>query len=272
MSSPTDYRLTERAGPLILSAPHPGRLIPPDLAGRMTPEALVQLDADHRVDELYDVAEALDASSLTAVWSRYVVDLNRPPDDAPLYPGQIGSGLVPTERFDGAPLYQPGKAPTPKEAENRIERYWRPYHQTLERLIATAVERHGYCLLWDCHSIDPISPRLYDGRLPDLNLGSYDGRACPSGLAQAVHGGASAILTFTSVLDGRFKGGFITRRYGQPERKVFALQLELSYSTYLQDGPPHADGPLLDPDRVARLKPVLRSMLETFLNEAPRHV
>ena len=272
MSSSSDFRLIERDGPLILSAPHPGRLIPSDLAERMTPEALVQLDADHRVDELYDAAEGLGASTLTAVWSRYVVDLNRPSDDAPLYPGQIGSGLVPTERFDGASLYQRGKAPDRSESADRVARYWRPYHMALERLIETALERHGYCLLWDCHSIDPISPRLFEGRLPDLNLGSFEGRACPSGLAQAVFCQASAHPTFTSVLDGRFKGGFITRHYGLPDRKVFALQLELSYSTYLEDGPPFADGPRLDPDRVDRLKPVLRSMLETFLNEAPRHV
>lgn len=272
MSSPSDYRLIERDGPLILSAPHPGRLIPSDLATRMTTEALAQLDADHRVDELYGAAEDLGASSLTAVWSRYVVDLNRPSDDAPLYPGQIGSGLVPTERFDGAPLYHEGSGPDPGESADRVERYWRPYHMALERLIDKAINHHGYCLLWDCHSIDPISPRLFEGRLPDLNLGSFDGRACPPGLAQAVFDRSTADSAFTSVLDGRFKGGFITRRYGQPDRKVFALQLELSYSTYLQEGPPPPDGPALDPARVARLTPILRSMLETFLNEAPRHV
>lgn len=272
MNVSTDYHLIEGEGPLILSAPHPGRLIPPELAKRLTTEALEQLDADHRVNELYDVAEALGASSLTAVWSRYVVDLNRPPDDAPLYPGQVGSGLVPTERFDGVPLYRAAETPNPREIAHRVAQYWRPYHQALERLIAISLQRHGFCLLWDCHSIDPISPRLFEGRLPDLNLGSFDGRACPSGLARAVFAMASASPTFTSVLDGRFKGGFITRHYGRPDQKVFALQLELSYSTYLQDGPPLADGPTLDPDRVARLKPVLQSMLETFLKEAPRHV
>ena len=123
MSSSSDFRLIERDGPLILSAPHPGRLIPPDLAKRMTPEALVQLDADHRVDELYDAAEGLRASSLTAVWSRYVVDLNRPSDDAPLYPGQIGSGLVPTERFDGAPIYNQGAVPDRSEYADRVSRW-----------------------------------------------------------------------------------------------------------------------------------------------------
>jgi len=272
MSSPSDFRLIARDGPLILSAPHPGRRIPPELAGRLTTEALEQQDADHRVDELYDWADQLGASRLTAVWSRYVVDLNRPSDDAPLYPGQIGSGLVPTERFDGAPLYKPGEAPQQDETAMRVQRYWRPYHLALERLIAAAVDRHGYCLLWDCHSIDPVSPRLFDGRLPDLNLGAYDGRACPLSLAQAVFASASAHPGFTAVLDGRFKGGFITRHYGQPGRKVFALQLELSYSTYLQDGGPLSGGPALDPEKVARLKPVLSSMLETFLKEAPRHV
>ena len=272
MTTTLDYRLTERDGPLILSAPHPGRQIPPEIAMRLTREALEQQDADHRVDELYDMASALDASTLTAVWSRYVVDLNRPSDDTPLYPGHVGSGLIPTERFDGAPIYRPGEEPAQSEASERVARYWRPYHLALERLIATAVERHGYCLLWDCHSIDPVTPRLFDGRLPDLNLGSFDGRACPKSLAQAVFTHVSANPTFTAVLDGRFKGGFITREYGQPSRRVFALQLELSYSTYLKDGPSQADGPALDPARVSRLKPVLAAMLETFLKEAPHHV
>lgn len=272
MNASSDYRLIERDGPLILSAPHPGRWIPPQLAERLTPEALEQRDADHRINELYDVADALGASQLTATWSRYVVDLNRPTDDTPLYPGQMGSGLIPTERFDGAPLYQQGKAPDPGETPDQIARYWRPYHDTLERLVSTALDRHGYCLLWDCHSIDPVSPRLFEGRLPDFNLGSFDGRACPERLAKAVFSAAKAATNYSSVLDGRFKGGFITRHYGRPARKVFALQLELSYSAYLLDDHPPAEGPSLDPDRAARVKPVLTSMLETFLSEAPRHV
>lgn len=272
MSAIPNFHLVERDGPLILSAPHPGRLIPPDLAQRMTAEALEQLDADHHVDQLYAFAETLNATTLTAQLSRYVVDLNRPPDDAALYPGQIGSGLVPLERFDGAAIYLPAQTPDAVERTERVERYWRPYHDTLDRLISATVDRHGYCLLWDCHSIAPTSPRLFDGCLPDLNLGSFDGRACPTALAQSVWAETTAFPAFTSVLDGRFKGGFITRHYGQPHRRVFALQLELSYSTYLRDGALFSGPPELDPEKVERLTPILTAMLATFAKDACRHV
>ncbi len=265
--SSAPFHLTERAGPLILSAPHPGLAIPAEIGLRMTREALAQPDADHAVDRLYDFAGEIGATVLTASWSRYVVDLNRAPDDQPLYPGQFGSGLVPTDTFDGAALYKPGEAPPPKEVESRVATYWRPYHEILARQIEETRARHGYCLLWDCHSITPVAPRLFEGRLPDLNLGSFDGKACPPALAAAVLGAIPAAAPYTRVLDGRFKGGFITRRYGDPQARVFALQLELSYDAYLAPAAPHR----IDPMKHERLRPVLRSMIDTFIREAPQH-
>ena len=266
--TPPDFHLTERPGPLILSAPHPGRGLPDAIAGRMTPAGRRQLDADHHVHALYDFAEAIGASTLTAQWSRYVVDLNRSPDDQPLYPGQFGSGLVPTETFDGEALYLDGETPGRDEMTERVARYWRPYHEALARLIDATRRRHGYCLVWDCHSIAPVAPRLFEGRLSDLNLGSFDGRACPAALANAVLEAIPAEAPYSRVLDGRFKGGFITRQYGRPQDGVFALQLELSQAVYLAD-----DASLqVDPARHDRLRPSLRAMIDTFLHEAPRHV
>ena len=265
--SAAPFHLTARDGPLILSAPHPGRAMPPDIAARLTPIALAQPDADHQIDGLYDFADELGATVLTAAWSRYVVDLNRPPDNAPLYPGQFGSGLAPTETFEGEPLYIDGAGLDAAEVDLRVQSYWRPYHQALADEIARVKARHGYCLLWDCHSIAPVAPLLFEGRLPDINLGSFSGGACPAVVAQAVIEAVPADAPYSRVLDGRFKGGYITRHYGAPAQGVFALQLELAQSAYL--GPDHRT---IDKDLHARFRPILRAMIDTFLNEAPRHV
>jgi N-formylglutamate deformylase len=266
MSAPL-FDLTSRDGPLIISAPHPGQVIPEPIARELTPDALAQPDADHVVHQLYDFAAELGATTLTATHSRYVVDLNRAPDDQPLYPGQFGSGLVPTDSFDGAALYQTGREPDAAARAQRVEGYWRPYHDELARLIRQTRDRHGYCLLWDAHSIAAEAPRLFEGRLPDLNLGSFDGRACPTALAQEVLDSVPADAPYSRVLDGRFKGGFITRHYGAPADCVFALQLELSQDIYLGGDHRH-----LSPSKHAALRPVLRAMLETFLSKAHDHV
>ena len=265
--TPPLFERVARCGPLVLSTPHAGLFLPPELGARMTVTARDQPDADHAVHQLYDMAESLGASTLTAQVSRYVVDLNRPPDDQPLYPGQAGSGLVPIDTFTGEPLYLEGQEPDAAERSARIDAFWRPYHAALADLIARARARHGFCLLWDCHSIAAVSPRLFEGRLPDLNLGAYDGRACPSDLARAVLEAVPPTAPFSRVLDGRFKGGFITRRYGQPAEGVFALQLELSQAVYLVP-----DGRRLDPAKAASLRPHLTAMLKTFIAEARAHV
>ena len=260
------FHLVQGAGPLVLSAPHPGLDIPGEIAARLTPEALDQIDADHAVHELYDFAQDLGATTVTARYSRYVVDLNRPPDDASLYPGQTTTSLVPMETFKGAPVYRAGQEPNEAEIVWRTALYWKPYHEALAREIERIKALHGYCLLWDCHSIEPVLPRLFDGRLPQLNLGSFEGRACPTPLARAVLAAAEG-RDFTAVLDGRFKGGYITRNYGAPAARTFALQLELAQDTYMT-----GLGRSPDPAKKSRLRPALFSMLETFLKEAPRHV
>jgi N-formylglutamate deformylase len=261
------FDLNLRDGPLIISAPHPGRVIPEPIANDLTPDALAQPDADHAVHMLYDFAADIGATTITATHSRYVVDLNRAPDDQPLYPGQFGSGLVPTESFDGAALYKTGREPDAAARARRVETYWRPYHDELSKLVSQIRARHGFCLLWDAHSIAAEAPRLFEGRLPDLNLGSFDGRACPPTLAQAVLAAVPGDAPYSRVLDGRFKGGFITRQYGAPASRVFALQLELSQDIYLGEDLRHLSAPKQD-----ALRPILRAMLETYLSKAPDHV
>jgi N-formylglutamate deformylase len=227
----------------------------------MSPAALKLDDTDFDQPGLYDFAQALDATTLTPRWSRLVIDLNRPPDNAPLYPGQNGTGLIPLETFEGEAIY----AADPDEAETqaRLDTWWRPYHQALSEALATAVERHGYALLWDAHSITGVVPRLFEGQLPDLNMGTADGKAC----GPAARAAAWAVCEgsgFTAVLDGRFKGGFITRHYGRPALGIHAIQMELCKHTHLADDPPAR----LDGARCQRLRPVLRGAIEAALTAA----
>ncbi|MEA1648344.1 N-formylglutamate deformylase [Nitrospirillum sp. BR 11164] len=257
------FTFRQGTAPLLISFPHVGIQIPGDISSRLVPEAHGLVDTDWHVDALYDFAAKLGASTLVAGYSRYVVDLNRPADDANLYPGQAGTGLIPEVMFDGTPLYLTGQGPTDAEKAARVATYWQPYHAQLVTELERIKTRHGYALLWDAHSIAAEVPRLFDGRLPDLNLGSNAGAACDPAIAEAVYAVAQA-SGYSAVLNGRFKGGHITRHYGQPAEHVHALQLELSQDTHLTPGLV----PALDEGRSSRLRPVLRQMIETFLSSA----
>jgi N-formylglutamate deformylase len=254
---------TFRAGatPLLVSMPHVGTYLPPDLAARMTRDARILPDTDWHLERLYDFLDALGASVLVATHSRYVVDLNRPPDNASLYPGQDTTGLVPVDTFARAAVYRDGAVPDDAEVALRVERFWRPYHAQLGRELDRLRVAHGYALLWDAHSIASRVPRFFAGRLPDLNLGTAGGRSCAPGIIERVAEIAQRAAGYTAVLNGRFKGGYITRRYGQPNARVHAIQLELAEITYMDEAPPFA----FDPARAARLRPVLRAMLERML-------
>jgi N-formylglutamate deformylase len=257
-----------RAGsaPLLVSMPHVGTHVPADLAARLTREARVLPDTDWHLERLYDFLDALGASALVATHSRYVVDLNRPPDNTNLYPGQDTTGLVPVDTFARAAIYRDGAAPDEAEVAQRVERYWRPYHAQLGRELERLRAAHGYALLWDAHSIASRVPRFFEGRLPDFNLGTAGGRSCAPGLSDAVAAIAQRAAGYTAVLNGRFKGGYITRRYGQPNTGVHAIQLELAEIAYMDEAPPFA----FDPARAARLRPVLRAMLEAMLGAGRR--
>ena len=253
----TDVLVTQGHGPLIISFPHVGTDIPDAIAARMTPEALRLDDTDFEQPALYDFAATLGATTITARWSRLVIDVNRPPDNRPLYPGQWGAGLVPDETFLGEAVYRDGP-PDEAEIAGRRERYWRPYHQALSLAVATALDRHGHALLWDAHSISAVVPRLFDGTLPDLNMGTAAGDACAAVVSDAAFA-VCAASPFSAVLNGRFTGGYITRCYGQPAQGVHAIQMELAKSTHLG-----ADN-RVDETRAATLRPVLRAAIEAGL-------
>jgi N-formylglutamate deformylase len=258
------FRLHRGSSPLLVSMPHVGTYLPPELAARMTDAALVLADTDWHVDRLYDFLDGLGASVLCPTHSRYVVDLNRPPDGANLYPGQDTTALVPTDTFAREPIYRPGDAPDEREVGERVARYWRPYHDALQGELERIPAAHDYALLWDAHSIASELPRFFSGRLPDLNFGTASGASCAPAIEAAVFAEARRAAGYSAVLNGRFKGGYITRAYGNPARRVHAMQLELSQRTYMNEPPPFE----FREDLAGELRPVLQRLLESFLRTA----
>lgn len=242
----------ERDAPLVISFPHVGTEIPAEI-----PVQRILDDTDWDLPTLYNFAAELGATTLVPRYSRLVVDLNRPPDDKPLYAGAT-TGLVPTEAFDGRPLYT--NKPHATEIARRRDTYWRPYHDALRAQLDRLKEKHGSVLLWDAHSIDNAIPRLFDGTLPDLNIGTFEGRSCSAAIRGAVSMVAVRNDDYSHIVDGRFKGGYITRNYGRPGANVHAVQLELAKQTHLGDG-----SNAVDEERAAKLRLVLRAMIEAAL-------
>jgi len=185
------------------------------------------------------------------------VDLNRPPDGAALYPGQRETTVCPTETFDGEPLYRPGQGPTAAEVTERLRTHWQPYHDRLCALSQQIARRHGFCILWDAHSIHSRVPGLFQGRLPDLNVGTAGGHSCSPGVLERVVAPPKAQSDFSFVVDGRFKGGYITRHYGNPAAHIEAVQLEIAQSAYLIE----ARVPVYEPERARPLNALLRNLL-----------
>ncbi|MCE7904101.1 MAG: N-formylglutamate deformylase, partial [Gammaproteobacteria bacterium PRO9] len=192
-------------------------------------------------------------------YSRYVVDLNRSADDAVLYAGQVSTGLCPAQTFDGEAIYTDGKAVDEKERRRRVTLYWEPYHAQIAEGLARIRRRFGHACLWDAHSIRGSVPRLFDGILPDLNIGTNDGRSCAVAIQDRIAAVAAA-SPFTSVVNGRFKGGYITRHYGQPQEGIHAVQLELAQRCYMDE-----DTLRHDETRAAKLAGTIRELLESFL-------
>ena len=250
------YRYRRGSGPLIVSMPHVGTFVPRSVGRQLTDCAVRRPDTDWHLPRLYDFLGTLGATVIQATHSRYVVDLNRPPDGSNLYPGRDTPRLCPIDTFHSEPLYredEPGEA----EIARRVERTWRPYHRRLAAEIARVKAEHGIAVLWDAHSIVSVAPRLFEGRLADFNLGTADGASCDAGLAQSVAVALSRHAGYTSVLDGRFKGGYITRHYGDPARGVHAIQLEMAEATYMEETPPYA----FRADLAQPVRAILRELL-----------
>ena len=245
------YRLYRGRSPLLISVPHAGTEVPQDIMSRLSAAGRTLGDTDWQVDRLYDFAGDLGASLLVATHSRYVIDLNRSPDGAPLYPGADETELCPTTNFDWQSLYKEGQGLQPGEREARLEHYWRPYHLALRGEIDRIGAEHGHAVLWDAHSICRRVPRFFEGRLPDYNFGTGGGKSADPALARGLLNLAGE-LGLEAVLDQRFKGGYITRHYGGAPAWVHALQLELTWPNYLAGDPPHTyNEKLAEPTRRA---------------------
>ena len=250
--------------PLLVSMPHIGTHVPTAVSTAMTDEARALPDTDWYLDRLYNFLNDLGASVLQANYSRYVIDLNRDPDSKPLYPEASNTELCPTTTFAQDQIYKYLLMVEDHEVSRRLIEVWRPYHQKLKAELETIKSRHGIAVLWDAHSIRSEVPRFFDGKLPDFNIGTVDGTSAARDLIVQLKLVAKQAEGFSSVVDGRFKGGYITRTYGDPENGVHAVQLELSQSTYMNEDPPYG----MNMDKCALVRPVLRQMLDTALDWA----
>jgi formiminoglutamase len=246
--------------PLLISMPHAGLNLTTAVKEGLVDEALSLPDTDWHIPQLYDFAAELGASTLAAEYSRFVIDLNRPSDDKPLYAGAT-TGLFPSILFDGVPLFKPGQEPSREERATYLEQIWTPYHQTLQQELTRLRDEFGYALLFDAHSIRGHIPHLFEGRLPDFNLGTFNGASCDAELAQRLEATCAKATDYSHVLNGRFKGGHITRHYGSPADNIHAVQLELTQSTYMEECVPfHYRPDLAGPTRV-----VLKQLLEAMV-------
>lgn len=254
--------------PLLISMPHVGTQLAPEVAAQLSPVAQQLDDTDWHLPLLYNMVDELGASLIHANYSRYVIDLNRAPDDANLYPGQDTTGLCPLDTFAKQPLYLDGKTPDTFEVQRRIQAYWQGYHQQLQAELERLRAQHGIAILWDAHSIASQVPRFFEGKLPDLNFGTAGGTSCAPDLQQAL---AQSLqqhpASYSHVFNGRFKGGYITRHYGQPERNIHAVQLEMSQCIYMDEAAPYT----YRPDLAAQVQPLLQDLLATCLSWADQH-
>ncbi len=253
------FRLGSR--PLLISIPHAGTALPDGFAAGLTADALTLPDTDWHVDRLYDFADELDANVLSAVYSRYLIDLNRDPGGRSIYPDRDTTALCPTDTFDGTPIYRTGWAPTPSEIERRRERYWLPYHQKLAYELQRLRRFFPRVVLYEAHTIRSRVPRFFDDRLPTFNIGTDCGASADPSLATRIFDSCQPKHGYTRVLNGRFRGGYITRQYGRPAHGVHAVQLELTQDSYMTEEPPFG----YRQEKAAQVKPVLRRVLEEIL-------
>ena len=275
MTAHPDWLVVQRgSAPLIVSFPHTGTEIPPEIEQRLVSPWLGRKDADWWIERLYDFAAGLGATQVRTTVSRTVIDVNRDPSGVSLYPGQATTELCPTTTFDGEPLYHDGQAPDEAEIAQRRATWFDPYHATLSAEIARLRAVHGTVVLYEAHSIRSLIPRLFDGPLPNFNIGTNSGASCHAALAAAIEA-ACDTSGFSRVTNGRFKGGYTTRHYGRPETGVHAAQMELACRGYMDDPAepptPGAWPSPYDPARAALMRAALTRVLQACLTFAQSH-
>lgn len=252
------YEISRGSSPVILAFPHTGTNVPADIWDRLNDNGRLLADTDWHIHQLY-AGLLPNATTVRATFHRYVIDANRDPSGASLYPGQNTTGLVPTSDFDGNPIWKDGEEPSEADIALRRDNFHRPYHAALEAEIARVRAEHGIAVLYDCHSIRSLIPFLFEGRLPDFNIGTDGGTTCDPAIEQVVVDITAAADGYSSVLNGRFRGGWTTRHYGKPGTGVHAIQMELAQINHLAtEAPPFA----YDAAKADRLRIHLKQLLE----------
>lgn len=247
-------------GPVVLGLPHTGLHVPDDIAAHFNARGRSLADTDWHIHKLYEQLLP-DATTVRATFHRYVIDANRDPTGATLYPGQNTTGLCPVIDFENQPIYRDDQEPDAGEIERRRLAFHKPYHAALASEIDRVRNRHGLAVLYDCHSIRSVVPYLFAGTLPDFNIGTYDGTTCAPQVQDRVTAICRAASGYTTTVNGRFKGGWTTRHYGRPDDCVHAIQMELTQCSHLKAE--HAPFEL-DADKAGQLRIHLKSVLESI--------
>lgn len=259
------YTLYRGHAPLLVSVPHAGTEIPADQRPRYVERALEVEDTDWYLERLYAFVRELGASLIVPRYSRFLVDLNRPSDNQPMYAGQNNTELCPTRFFTGEPIYQDGQAPDEAEIRRRVQTYWQPYHDALRDELARLRAQHGHAVLFDGHSIKSELPWLFEGTLPHMNLGTVGGTSCAPALRDELAAVFASQTRYEHVVDGRFKGGHITRHFGRPGDGIHAVQLEMCWRAYMDESPRGWND-----ERAAEVTPLLRRLVQTMIDWRPR--
>jgi len=249
--------------PLVLAQPHGGTEIPPDILNRLNQHGHAMADTDWHISRLYD-GLVDDVTVVRTPIHRYAIDANRDPSGQSLYPGQNTTSLCPTTTFDGRPIYQPGEEPSEDEIRQRQQLFHQPYHDALREQLDRVHQKHGHVVLYDCHSIRSLVPYLFEGKLPDFNIGTNDGQSCSRDIESAVEAACAEQAYFTHVLNGRFKGGWASRHYGNPQTGYHAIQMELAQCNYMQEREPWS----YDTDKAEMLRIFLRNILQCILSNS----
>lgn len=254
------FEFTQGSLPLLVSIPHAGTALTAEVEQGLSEAACGLPDTDWHIPQLYDFVREMGASVLVANYSRFVIDMNRPPDNEALYTTAT-TGLYPETLFDGTPTFKPGMTPTDAQRQGYLTTLWTPYHQQIQKELARIKQKFGYALLFDAHSIASVIPRLFDGQLPDVNLGTNGGLSCSPSIAEGLTEICAAQSSFSWVMNGRFKGGYITRAYGKPEENQHAVQLELAQCNYMDETPPFN----WRGDKASTLQPLLKQLIDRML-------
>ena len=253
---PDVFDCTQGDSAILVSFPHGGTDFPDHIERKLNRHGIGNTDCDWFISELYQRVLNSNVSYIKAKFSRYVVDLNRSPDGELLYPGKMEIGICPLTTFNGLPIYLPTEQPDEHEIRSRIETYWQPYHYHLQSELERIKDRHGYAILWEAHSIRGEVPELFTGVLPDLNFGTADGRSCRETIIDPIVEYANNFSDYSVALNERFKGGYITRHYGDPKNDIHAIQLEINQNNYLED----SDQPEIHEEKAQQIARLLRAL------------